>query len=319
MDERVWTGVQPGDGMDDDRLLAYALGLDDDPELAAAAAADQDLGRRLDAVRADVDTVAAGVLAAVPDPGDDYTDLGDPRWAGLQEFFAPAQERPAKASRGARRWWRVLAPVAAVAVALAVGVAVIQHQQDQRQMKVGERSAATGGTAGTSGGGAPVPGVTGAAPVQGSATSLGAPGASDTLRHLAALHEQMNDFALIVLATARSASHGFQNFLVVRVFKGHSPHWLRLKLDGRLASFGSLHLLLLRPVTESKGVPSPGAASQSGGDWAAGASPEPSTSATEATAQLYGASVPIVYTYQGTMAVARALPTGTDPATVTLP
>ena len=38
---------------DDDRLLALALDLDDDPELVAAAAADEGLRRRLDAVRAD--------------------------------------------------------------------------------------------------------------------------------------------------------------------------------------------------------------------------------------------------------------------------
>ena len=51
---------------DDDRLLAFALGLDDDPELVAATAADEGLRRRLDAVRAEVEQVGAQVRAAVP-------------------------------------------------------------------------------------------------------------------------------------------------------------------------------------------------------------------------------------------------------------
>ena len=75
MADEVWNGVRPGDPIDDDRLLAYALGLDDDPELVEAAAADAELGRRLETVRAEVDQVAAGVRAAVPAPDDDYTDL----------------------------------------------------------------------------------------------------------------------------------------------------------------------------------------------------------------------------------------------------
>ena len=83
---REMTGAS---AFDDDRLLAFALGLDDDPELLAAAAGDEGLGRRLDAVRAEVGQVGAQVRAAVPGPNEDYTHLGDPRWAGLHEFFAP--------------------------------------------------------------------------------------------------------------------------------------------------------------------------------------------------------------------------------------
>src|SRR5665647_2732750 len=76
---------------DDDRLLAFALGLDDDPELVAAAAADEGLRRRLDVVRAEVEQVGAQVRAAVPGPDEHYTDPSDPRWAGLREFFAAPQ------------------------------------------------------------------------------------------------------------------------------------------------------------------------------------------------------------------------------------
>ena len=106
---------------DDDRLLAFALGLDDDPELVAAAAADEGLRHRLDAVHAEVEQVGAQVRAAVPDPDEDYTDPSDPRWAGLQQFFAA--RRPARTRSRASLWLRVLAPAAVILVAVAVGLA----------------------------------------------------------------------------------------------------------------------------------------------------------------------------------------------------
>jgi hypothetical protein len=67
-DERREHGTQPGGGFDDDRLLAYALGLDDDPELLAAAEHDAELSGRLAAMRADVHRIGAQVQAAVPAP-----------------------------------------------------------------------------------------------------------------------------------------------------------------------------------------------------------------------------------------------------------
>ena len=86
---------------DDDRLLAFALGLDDDPELAAAAAGDERLRRRLDAMRAEIGGVATQLDAAVPAPGGDYADPTGVRWAGLREFYQPpAPPRSADARGG---------------------------------------------------------------------------------------------------------------------------------------------------------------------------------------------------------------------------
>ena len=90
-DETHRDAAMPGGGFDDDRLLAYALGLDDDPELVAAAAADDELRARLEAVRAQAEAVGARVAAAVPAPDEDYADLSSPRWAALGEFFEAAQ------------------------------------------------------------------------------------------------------------------------------------------------------------------------------------------------------------------------------------
>ena len=118
-DERTEHGTQPGGGFDDDRLLALALGLDDDPELLAAAERDAELAGRLAAMRADVDRIGAQVRAAVPAPEDAYADLSGERWSGLKEYF----EAPASVAkpRRERRWWRVVAPVTALAVLAAGG------------------------------------------------------------------------------------------------------------------------------------------------------------------------------------------------------
>jgi hypothetical protein len=329
--------AQPG-GVDDDRLLAYALGLDDDPELARAAEADEELSLRLEAVRADVAAVAAGVRAAVPLPDDGYTDLGDPRWAQLQEFFTPRAEKPVKASRGSRRWLRVLAPVVAVAVAVAVGVTLVQRQAAERT-SVAERGSKTADALGAAGGamiagsatsaGSPAPeggSAAEGAPVAGSPVSGETAPPSTPLTRLAALHDQMDDFALIVLATARRATDGFQDFLVLKVFRGNSPRVLRLELAGRLADVGSLQLLLLRPLSSSRGAPEPGSGPQSGEEWAGGsgdtsetAGPVPSAIATTAAVEMFGSTTAVMYRFEGDMAVARELPVGTDPATVTLP
>lgn len=349
MADEVRNGVRPGDDMDDDRLLAYVLGLEDDPEIEAAAAADTEFGHRLETVRAEVAHVAAEVRAAVPAPADDYTDLGDPRWAGLQEFWQPARERPAGAGRGSRRWLRVLAPVAAVALAVAVGASVIERQFDAGQPTVAERSGKSTDSAGTSaqssggsgsaGGGSEESAssggaVTGATPVAATTPAQGPdqfdsasagpvvmaggiPVPTDTFERLSALHAQMDDFAVIVLATAQQAADGFQDFLVLRVLRGDSPAMLHLKIAGRLADVGRVHLVMLRPVLGDAVSPLP-AATAAPYD---GSSGETTTTAIVATAEadLFTSSVPVVYTFDGDMAIARALPEGTDPYAVQLP
>jgi hypothetical protein len=328
--------------MDDDRLLAYVLGLDDDPELVAAAATDSELGSRLEEVRAEVDAVAAGVRAAVPAPDETYTDLSDARWAGLQEYFTPARERPRRERRGSRRWLRVLAPVAAVALAVAIGVSVIERQGGA-DLGIAERSGKTADTSSSAhddsaGGGPAESGSTGASVADGvpaAATSVtpeqsshdeppsgavmaagGVPVPATSVNRLAALSEQMDDFAVIVLATAQQAADGFQDFLVLRVFRGDSPPMLRLKLAGRLADVGRLHLVMLEPLSASAASPFPAASTATDG-WTGETTSTALVVAAEA--EMFTSTVPVVYTYEGDMAVARALPEGTDPATVTLP
>ncbi len=218
-------------GIDDDRLLAFALGFDDDPELVAAAAADEGLRRRLDVVRAEVEQVGAQVRAAVPGPDEDYADPRDARWAGLQEFFAAP--RPAQTRSRASRWLRVLAPAAVALVAVAVGLAVIN---DQKSGTVGVNSSQPAAAKATGEAGGPL-------------TGAGADTTDRSADYAQALRDQLDLYAVVVLAKAKAVSGASQRFVVVRVLKGDAPDVVRLRVADRPADVGRLQLLFLRPLT----------------------------------------------------------------------
>jgi hypothetical protein len=276
---------------DDDRLLGFALGLDDDPELVAAAAADEGLRRRLAVVRAEVKQVGAQVNAAVPGPGEGYTDPSDPRWAQLQEFFAAP--RRAKTRSTASRWLRALAPAAVAVVALAVGLAVINDQKNGSASL--DSSAPMAAKASSQAGGVP--------------TSEGATSTDRATAYVQGLRDQIELYAVVALAQARVASGAFQEFVIVKVLKGDGPDSIRLRVADRPADVGRLQLLFLRPQLGG------------GADRSAEPTPAPVPSAAETTSTLeaLAVGVPVVYRYQGEAAVLRELPAGTDPASVTLP
>ena len=286
-DERTQSGgTQPG-RYDDDRLLTCALGLDDDPELLAAAETDAGLGARLAAMRAAVDGVGDQVRAAVPAPDESYTDLSGDRWSGLSEFF----EAPAEKPRRERRWWRVLAPVAALLVlAVVVGIVAVDPGG---QMATSDSGG--GVEAGRS--------VDEAAPASqsfgGDASTEGAP--RTAAQRLA---EQLDRFAVIVLARAREASGALQRFAVVRIFKGDAPQVVELDVDDEPAREGRLHLLMLDPIGDGGGL----------------ASPEPIPSLATSKGDLgYGQPMAVSYTYQGEPTMVREFGAETDPETITLP
>jgi hypothetical protein len=272
---------------DDDRLLAFALGLDEDPQLVAAAAADEGLRRRLDAVRAQVTQVGAQVHAAVPAPDESYTDLSDPRWAGLHEFLTPPP--PAKARQRTSRWLRVLAPAAVALVAVAVGLAVINEQRIGSG--AGSDSLSTGAKASSE--------------AAGPQTDAGVNVTDRAGEYAQALREQLDLYALVVLAEARAAGGAFQRFVVVKFLKGDGPDVVRLRVVDGPADEGRLQVLFLRP--------------QTGGSAEATTSPIPSATETTGTLEALTVGVPVMYTYHGEAAMARELPAGTDPAAVSLP
>lgn len=276
---------------DDDRLLAFALGLDDDPQLVAAAAADEGLRRRLDALRADVAQAGEQLRAVVPEPDEDYADPNAPRWAGLQELFSAPQ--PAKTRSRASRWLRVLAPAAVALVAVAVGLAVINGQKGD-----------------TVGGNSSLPAAAKASSeASGPLTGAGATGTDRAAHHAQALRDQLDLYAVVVLARAKSVSGAFQRFVVVKVLKGDGPHVVRLRVADRPADAGRLQLIFLRPQLGGSAEPSPGATP----------APLPGSTETAGTMEMLAAGEPVMYSYQGETAMTRQLPAGTDPATVQLP
>ena len=295
-DERTDSTMQPGDGFGDDRLLALALGLDDDPELLAAAESDAELAGRLAAMRADVDQIGAQVRAAVPAPEEEYTDLSAERWSGLSGYFeVPTSDAK---PRRERRWWRVVAPVTALAVlALVVGIIAVNQ----------------GGQLASDGPSAEVAQSSSDAAQPSSAESLGSDlGAgvdtgSEAVRTTVAerLAEQLDHFAVVVLARARAATGALQRFAVVRIFKGDAPQMVELEVDAVPADEGRLHLLMLDPT------PAPDESSES-------PEPIPSLATTKGDSDL-GEPLAVSYTYAGEPAMVREFAAGTDPDSVYLP
>ncbi len=120
------------------------------------------------------------------------------------------------------------------------------------------------------------------------------------------LVEQLDRFAVVVLARARAASGALQRFAVLRIFKGEAPKVVELRVDGQPADQGRLHLLMLDPVaTAAEPSSSP--------------EPIPSLGATTGEQGLPGKPLTVAYTYDGEPTMVRELDAGTDPNSVTLP
>ena len=321
-DERTENGMQPGGGFDDDRLLAFALGLDDDLELLAAAEGDAELAGRLAAMLADVALIGAQVAAAVPAPDDGYTDLTGDRWSGLTEFLEPPAG--AGAARRERRWWRVVVPaMALIVLALAAGIVAVDRGGGFSSSGSSSEVARSSSGAGQSVGGQ---------------TADSGKTAQDTAAQQFA--EQLDRFAVVVLARARAATGALQKFAVLRIFKGAAPKVVQLKVDGQPADQGRLHLLMLDPVAAADNEPSspapsspfaspptsPPASPPASPPGSPFASPEPTGSPVAPSlepspayfATAVGRPLAVTYTYHGEATAVRELAAGTDPASVSL-
>ena len=231
----------------------------------------------------------------MPEPDDGYTDLSGDRWSGLKEYFEP----PASAAkpRRERRWWRVVAPVAALAVlALVVGIVAVNR-----------------------GGGS-----SRAAVVRGGADRRPAPptrrsdygedhGASATAEHgrASSFADQLDRFAVVVLARARQATGALQRFAVLRIFKGDAPKVVELEVDGQPADAG--------PSAPAHARPGRRRAPQE--TVLARAHPVARPTDPRATPAALGPASrsTVAYTYQGEPTVVREFAAGTDPDTVSLP
>ena len=280
------THVGAPTSLDDERVLAFALGLVDDPELAAAAAADEALARRVEMLRAGTAAVAEALERVVPRPPDDYTDLGAERWRELRRLVrAPTpRRRPA--------WLRVLAPAAAVALVLVAGVVGLQRLSGQNA----GRTSATD----TSGKPAESYGAGDRAPESAAEGAQGAGGLAPVLGRGA---PRAASYRTIVVARAGTSAHGRQTFAVVRVLKGQTDPVVILEVTGAAAPPGTLHVLYLVPDTDA----SPASTPELPPSGAGGRSPREGPGALRA------------FRFDGLPAFALQLPDDTDPATLTLP
>lgn len=216
------SGATGGEQVDDDRLLAYALGLEDDPELALALESDARLHERLQRIQVELREVEEELRAAVPPVDEDWADLSSQRWEALRPYV---RTRPAKPRYRLIRL-KVLVPAAA-AIALALGV-TLSHQT----LRQGSGAAKDGSAV----------------------TAASAPESSQRK----SAYDSPTQFKTIVVARAQAPKHDAQQFTVERVLKGSAPATVKLTIEaGEALPQGTLAVLSLLPVdTVSSGAAS---------------------------------------------------------------
>jgi hypothetical protein len=217
--------------IDEDRLLAFALGLEDDAELRATLAVDEELRRRLEALQADLGDVGGGLERVVPAPDDTYADPAAARWDGLRPFFAPPPER--RLSRGR---WRVLVPALGAILAVAVVGALALRSGPLDSQMAGDEGAE-------------------------SADSLRAPAtetdASKATYGAEALAADLELFGTAFVARAGEVSDGTQHFTVVRRIKGLVTDDIYLEVIDEPVAMDALALVMLGSASVGDGVKTP--------------------------------------------------------------
>jgi hypothetical protein len=285
---------------DDDRLLDYALGIEDDPELAVALSSSARLRERLADLKSDLAAIETELHRTVPPIDESYADPGAAaRWPRLQRSFGDGGTVRRRPRRGRRL--TVALAAAALALAIVIGVvAVLPRGQSS--------SNTTSGAAGKSAAAAQVPGAAPGAQSGESATLPGATSASGAANSTNAASRgslasgvvalEAGAYRDVAVVRAGPVTGAQQSFTVVRALKGDPPASFSLVLDaaGSAPLTGSLAIAYLRPLAATT-VPS------------AAAQP----SATAAPTGLPD------FTYGQQPAFVAALPAGVAPAAVRLP
>jgi hypothetical protein len=179
-----------------------------------------------------------------------------------------------------------------------------------------------------------------------------APALGSVTTPLVALTDQVKRFSTVVVARARKAAGGYQQFAVLRDLKGAAPDLLRLRVGDAPADAGKLHVLLLDPLS-ARASPTPAATSQAYNEppplisvspaaaTIAGSTPVPSPSASAGAGPSAppspaapGTTTPLppadlsgwtlaeptrTFGYHGQVALAEELPPGTDVASLSVP
>jgi len=275
---------------DDDRLLDFALGLEDDPELAAALSHSARLRERLADLKSDLAAIETELRRAIPPLDDSYAEPAAARWSRLRRSFGDGAAVRRRPLRGRRLTAAFV--TAALALAIVIGIVAIlprgQSSSNTASSASSKSAAAAQAPAANLGAesGAAAPAST-ATPSYGAANA-----ASGAVALKAAAYR---DVAVVRAGPLRGAD---QRFTVVRVLKGSPPasFSLVLRATGGAPLTGSLAIAYLRPLVTSA-LPS--------------ASPQPS--ATTAPSGLPD------FSYDGQRALLVALPAGVAPSAVRLP
>ena len=278
----------PTAAFDDDRLLDYALGIEDDPELAAALSRSARLRERLADLKADLAAIETELRHAIPEPGDSYAEPSAARWPRLAHAFGLSDSKPAGRRPLRRRRLAVALLAAALVLALLIGVLSALPRSGGSSSN-SSSSAASKGAAALQ---APLAGTAAAAAGQSAgtlapeATAGSAVGTAGGPATVTALHAAgFRDVAVVRAGTLIGAD---QSFSVVRTLKGRPPASFSLTLlsaDSAPAA-GSLLIAFLRPL----------------------ATPPSSASAT-----------PPAYSFNGRPALLAALPASVPASAVRLP
>jgi hypothetical protein len=238
---------------DDDRLLDFALGLEDDPELAAALSHSARLRERLADLKSDLAAIDAELRRSIPPVGESYTRPDASRWSRLWPFFGRGGATRRRPLRG-RRLVAVLA-AAALAVAVVVSlVTVVPHSSTPRSSsRSSGASKSTGALAPHAVAGAQAGAVPGATSGATGATAGASGTATAAIADKAAAY---GDVAVVRVGPLRGADQGYS---VVRTLKGSVPATFSLVLRsiGSAPQAGSLAVAYLNPIKASAAVASP--------------------------------------------------------------
>ena len=273
----------PTAAFDDDRLLDYALGIEDDPELAAALSRSARLRERLADLKADLAAIETELRHAIPAPDDSYADPSAARWPRLARAFGLSDSATANRRPLRRRRLAVALLAAALALALLIGVLeVLPHSGGSGN------SSSSGASKGADALRAPLageaaPGSQSASAHAPAATAAGTAGSPATVT---AIHAA--DFHDVAVVRAGTLIGADQSFSVVRTLKGRPPASFSLTLlsaDSAPAA-GSLLIAYLRPL---------------------------------ATAPTSSSATPPAYSFNGRPALLTALPASVPASTVRLP
>jgi hypothetical protein len=275
----------PRAAFDDDRLLDYALGIEDDPELAAALSRSARLRERLADLKADLAAIETELRHAIPAPDDSYADPSAARWPRLARALglsgsATAGRRPLR-----RRRLAVALLAAALALALLIGVLSVLPRGGSSSSSSGSSKSADALQAPLAGAAA-APASQSAGAHAPAATAAGTAGATGSPATVTALHAA--DFRDVAVVRAGTLIGADQSFSAVRTLKGRPPASFSLTLlsaDSAPAA-GSLAIAYLRPL----------------------ATPSSSASAN-----------PLNYSFNGQLALLAALPAGVPASAVRLP